>query len=168
MQEFRVEEEVYSSRDMKKEWKKSQSVKKSKKNEDIISNLPEAILQKILSFLDMKYVVQTCVLAKSWRSLWKSLPLLMFNYAPRRDPSKRASVYLFTRCYFSVTRSLTYKLSIILVVIFYNIQAILRIISLILTHRLKLQYSVMLKNFSSLDLYLLSFNYLCAFSVVNR
>ncbi|KAK2634334.1 hypothetical protein Ddye_029126 [Dipteronia dyeriana] len=38
---------------------------------DRLSNLPDRIIYNILSFLDTKYVVQTCVLSKKWRSLIK-------------------------------------------------------------------------------------------------
>ncbi|PIA28827.1 hypothetical protein AQUCO_06600033v1 [Aquilegia coerulea] len=48
-------------------------------NEDRISRLPTKLLHKILSFLDMKYVVQTSILSTKWKDLWTSLPTLNFN-----------------------------------------------------------------------------------------
>uniref|UniRef100_A0A0E0BGD7 F-box domain-containing protein n=1 Tax=Oryza glumipatula TaxID=40148 RepID=A0A0E0BGD7_9ORYZ len=44
--------------------------------DDRISFLPTALLQHVLSFLQAKEVVRTCVLARRWRLLWKSMPIL--------------------------------------------------------------------------------------------
>ncbi|XVF41194.1 hypothetical protein PTKIN_Ptkin01aG0260600 [Pterospermum kingtungense] len=56
--------------------------------EDRISYLDDDLLHKILSFLDTKYAVQTCVLSKRWKFLWRTLPYLhfnMFTYFPVQD-----------------------------------------------------------------------------------
>ncbi|KAI3907673.1 hypothetical protein MKW98_016317 [Papaver atlanticum] len=45
---------------------------------DRISNLPDSLIEHILSFTDTKSAVQTCVLAKRWRYIWISLPVLTF------------------------------------------------------------------------------------------
>ncbi|KAL5730041.1 hypothetical protein ACHQM5_002915 [Ranunculus cassubicifolius] len=50
------------------------------KDEDRLSNLPSALLHYVLSFLDMKYVVKTCVLSRRWRDVWMSVPNLNFDY----------------------------------------------------------------------------------------
>ncbi|XP_024634421.1 F-box/LRR-repeat protein At3g26922 [Medicago truncatula] len=50
------------------------------KNEDRLSVLPECILLHILSFLDPKEAVQTCILSKSWKNLWKYLPILKLTF----------------------------------------------------------------------------------------
>jgi len=52
---------------------------KDNENEDIISNLTDCILIYILSFLNAKEVVQTCILSKRWINLWKSLPTLTLS-----------------------------------------------------------------------------------------
>lgn len=43
---------------------------------DLISALPDALLHKILWFLQAQEAVQTCVLGRRWRNLWKSMPVL--------------------------------------------------------------------------------------------
>ncbi|XP_057446562.1 putative F-box/FBD/LRR-repeat protein At5g56810 isoform X2 [Lotus japonicus] len=45
-------------------------------DDDRISILPEELLCRILSFLPTKNAVATSVLAKKWKSLWRSLPTL--------------------------------------------------------------------------------------------
>ncbi|XP_058782728.1 F-box/LRR-repeat protein At3g26922-like isoform X1 [Vicia villosa] len=48
---------------------------------DLISDLSDCILIHILSFLDAKEAVQTCILSKRWINLWKTLPtLVLLNY----------------------------------------------------------------------------------------
>ncbi|KAI3872287.1 hypothetical protein MKX03_021409 [Papaver bracteatum] len=46
---------------------------------DRISNLPDSLLHHILSFMDIKYAVQSCVLSRRWRYIWISLPFLRFS-----------------------------------------------------------------------------------------
>ncbi|KAM0900133.1 hypothetical protein ACQ4PT_020841 [Festuca glaucescens] len=41
-----------------------------------IDALPDEVLQHVLSFLPAAQAVQTCVLARRWRGLWKSMPIL--------------------------------------------------------------------------------------------
>ncbi|KAK6228733.1 hypothetical protein SCA6_001073 [Theobroma cacao] len=48
--------------------------------EDRISKLPDGLLLKIMSFLNTKQAVQTCVLSKRWKPLWQSLPNLDFDF----------------------------------------------------------------------------------------
>uniref|UniRef100_A0ACD5TMH6 Uncharacterized protein n=1 Tax=Avena sativa TaxID=4498 RepID=A0ACD5TMH6_AVESA len=42
--------------------------------EDLIGALPDDILRLVLSFLPSRESVYTCVLARRWRNLWKSVP----------------------------------------------------------------------------------------------
>ncbi|CAI0413375.1 unnamed protein product [Linum tenue] len=48
--------------------------------EDRLSHLPEPILHHILSFLDTKSAVQTCVLSRLWRCAWKGVPVLDLSF----------------------------------------------------------------------------------------
>ncbi|CAN1266659.1 Putative F-box/LRR-repeat protein At5g02930 [Linum perenne] len=43
---------------------------------DWLSDLPDSILYHILSFVDTKSSVQTCILSRRWRSVWKSVDVL--------------------------------------------------------------------------------------------
>jgi hypothetical protein len=47
--------------------------------EDYIDALPDELLQYIMSFLLSRDAVRTCVLAKRWRTLWKSVPALRID-----------------------------------------------------------------------------------------
>ncbi|CAN0897324.1 Putative F-box/LRR-repeat protein At5g02700 [Linum grandiflorum] len=47
---------------------------------DWLSQLPDAILDHILSFVDTKTVVQTSVLSRQWRYVWKHVPALNLDY----------------------------------------------------------------------------------------
>ena len=44
--------------------------------EDRTRTLPDEILEHVISFLPAQEAVQTCVLAKRWCHLWKSMPAL--------------------------------------------------------------------------------------------
>ncbi|CAN1334906.1 Putative F-box/LRR-repeat protein At5g02930 [Linum perenne] len=49
---------------------------------DRLSDLPDSILHYILSFLDTKSSVQTCILSKRWRCVWKYVDVLNFIRIP--------------------------------------------------------------------------------------
>ncbi|CAH1437015.1 unnamed protein product [Lactuca virosa] len=47
--------------------------------EDILSDIPEALQLRILSCLDAKQAVQTSMLSRTWVSLWTKIPVLEYN-----------------------------------------------------------------------------------------
>nr|XP_043608571.1 putative F-box/LRR-repeat protein At5g02930 [Erigeron canadensis] len=47
--------------------------------EDRLSSLPDELIQHIFSFIDTKFVVQTCLLFPRWNILWRSMPYLTFT-----------------------------------------------------------------------------------------
>ncbi|XP_024635920.1 F-box/LRR-repeat protein At3g26922 [Medicago truncatula] len=51
----------------------------SKNEDDLISDLSGCVLHLILSFLNAKEAVQTCILSKRWINLWKTLPTLTLS-----------------------------------------------------------------------------------------
>jgi hypothetical protein len=61
---------------------------KDNKNEDIISDLTDTLLLHILSFLNAKKAVQTCILSKRWIILWRSLPTLRLSSSYFRTGKK--------------------------------------------------------------------------------
>jgi len=55
------------------------SRRKIKGEVDIISSLPDVILQHILFSFQTKYAIRTSVLSKRWRHVWCNIPSLSFN-----------------------------------------------------------------------------------------
>ncbi|XP_061371740.1 putative F-box/FBD/LRR-repeat protein At1g78760 isoform X2 [Gastrolobium bilobum] len=53
--------------------------KPSENNEDRLSDLPDCVLIYLMSFLPTKYAIQTCMLSKRWKGLWKRLPTLILD-----------------------------------------------------------------------------------------
>nr|GFA92774.1 F-box domain, cyclin-like protein [Tanacetum cinerariifolium] len=51
----------------------------AKGDEDRISNLPDDIIHRILSFLDIKHAIQTSQLSRRWKHVWTSMQHLSFN-----------------------------------------------------------------------------------------
>ncbi|CAN1308374.1 F-box/FBD/LRR-repeat protein At1g16930, partial [Linum perenne] len=66
--------------------------KRRRKNStaDRLNNLPDSILYHILSFLDAKYVVQTSVLSRVWRCVWKHVNVINLRRSNFRNVSSFA------------------------------------------------------------------------------
>ncbi|CAJ2678323.1 unnamed protein product [Trifolium pratense] len=62
-------------------------------SEDRLSDLPDYVILHILSFLNTKHVVRTCVLSKRWKHLWKRIPTLILH-ASRFSTVKQFSVFV--------------------------------------------------------------------------
>ncbi|XP_047083615.1 MEIOTIC F-BOX protein MOF-like [Lolium rigidum] len=56
---------------------------------DRISALPEDVLHHVLHSLPAQEVVRTCVLARRWRSVWRSVPALRFTGTKGWDSADR-------------------------------------------------------------------------------
>ncbi|CAN1754559.1 Putative F-box/LRR-repeat protein At5g02930 [Linum perenne] len=68
---------------------------------DRLSDLPDSILHHILSFLDTKSSVQTCILSKRWRCVWKYVEVLTFSQSSsrsNRDFERYVDKVLSLRC----------------------------------------------------------------------
>ncbi|KAI3728235.1 hypothetical protein L6452_16868 [Arctium lappa] len=48
-------------------------------HEDRLSSLPDELIHQILSCIDSKFAVQTCLLSSRWKRLWTSMPCLNFS-----------------------------------------------------------------------------------------
>jgi hypothetical protein len=61
--------------------------RKRQKKSDRISELPDHVLLHIIEFMNIKQSVQTCVLSKRWKNLWKSLTNITLHHTkkPRSD-----------------------------------------------------------------------------------
>ncbi|KAI3839933.1 hypothetical protein MKW92_039364 [Papaver armeniacum] len=55
---------------------------------DRISTLPDSLIHHILSFIDTKFAVQTCVLSKRWRYTWTTMPVLNFCHHRKSDDAE--------------------------------------------------------------------------------
>lgn len=58
---------------------KSRSTSNEFQAEDRISDLPDCLIHHILSLIDIKCAVQTCILSQRWHKLWSTLPNLNFD-----------------------------------------------------------------------------------------
>ncbi|KAK2452544.1 F-box/LRR-repeat protein [Trifolium repens] len=54
--------------------------KDTQNEQDMISDLSDCLLLHILSFLNTKQAVQTCILSKRWINLWKFLPTITLSH----------------------------------------------------------------------------------------
>ncbi|XP_071693113.1 putative F-box/FBD/LRR-repeat protein At4g13965 [Rutidosis leptorrhynchoides] len=59
---------------------------------DRLSSLPDDLIHKILSFIDIKRVGQTSVLSSRWRFVWTSMPYLNFSSGGRSSLLKFSNI----------------------------------------------------------------------------
>ncbi|KAK7393660.1 hypothetical protein VNO78_22221 [Psophocarpus tetragonolobus] len=64
-------------KEIKEKWAMKTKTQKEEEK-DTLSELPDCVLIKIMNFMKAKDAVQTCVLSKRWKDLWKSLTTLSF------------------------------------------------------------------------------------------
>lgn len=55
--------------------------------EDRISRLPDELIHQILEFVDTKLAIQTSLLSKRWKLIWKTLPFLKFRWVQQGSPT---------------------------------------------------------------------------------
>ncbi|CAI0413402.1 unnamed protein product [Linum tenue] len=60
-------------------WATTKKRARHRVDDDRLSELPEHVLRRILSFVDSKTTVQTSLLSRRWRSVWKGVPALNLN-----------------------------------------------------------------------------------------
>ncbi|KAI9157110.1 hypothetical protein LWI28_017114 [Acer negundo] len=48
---------------------------------DRLSNLPDSVIHHILSLMDAKYAVQTCILSNKWKFHWAHVPCYSFDHS---------------------------------------------------------------------------------------
>jgi len=65
----------------------------NEENQDRLSDLPDCVILHILSFLNSKHAVQTCVLSTRWKYLWKRIPTLLLH-SSKFSTKKRFSVFV--------------------------------------------------------------------------
>ncbi|KAL8258724.1 hypothetical protein R6Q59_026677 [Mikania micrantha] len=53
---------------------------------DRLSDLPESLQLRILSFLDVRHAIQTMMLSKAWVSSWTCVPILNFSSDGFKQP----------------------------------------------------------------------------------
>ncbi|XP_004295877.1 PREDICTED: putative F-box protein At3g58820 [Fragaria vesca subsp. vesca] len=56
--------------------------------QDRISGLPDELLWHMLSFLETKYAVRTCILSTRWKNIRASVPTMDFDQTSFHDPKK--------------------------------------------------------------------------------
>ncbi|KAL6205893.1 hypothetical protein ACLB2K_023145 [Fragaria x ananassa] len=59
-------------------------------DDDKISQLPDAVLSHILSFLATKDAVRTSILSTRWKNIWASVPYLDFEHKYSHEPGYRS------------------------------------------------------------------------------
>ncbi|XP_058089877.1 F-box/LRR-repeat protein 25-like isoform X2 [Magnolia sinica] len=67
------------------------------KDVDRISNLPDTVLNHILSLLPMKTAVRTSVLSRRWRYLWAYIPNIDFNFMELTTLTRKEMVSVVNR-----------------------------------------------------------------------
>ncbi|KAI7758080.1 hypothetical protein M8C21_033593 [Ambrosia artemisiifolia] len=56
-------------------------------NSDIISTLPQNIIEDILTLMPLQHALRTSILSKKWRYAWRSMPTLVFTHNMVKRPT---------------------------------------------------------------------------------
>ncbi|CAL5014836.1 unnamed protein product [Urochloa decumbens] len=65
---------------------------------DRLSALPDDVIKRILGFLPAREAVQTCILARFWRDLWKSATGLHISCGHENEPASVKELKKFVDC----------------------------------------------------------------------
>lgn len=79
------------------------------------SDLSDDVPVHMLSFLNVKKAIQTCILSKRWTNLWKTLPTLALNF--RQFRTNKVSNNSFLRFYLLAMTQPLFVLSVCTVVL---------------------------------------------------
>ncbi|KAK1379415.1 hypothetical protein POM88_026159 [Heracleum sosnowskyi] len=63
-------------------------------DEDRISKLPDDLIHRIMSLMDVGQTVQTCVLSKRWKRVWTTLPYVRINGCSNHKKQSFDSMFL--------------------------------------------------------------------------
>ncbi|CAN1138962.1 F-box/LRR-repeat protein 13 [Linum perenne] len=102
---------------MKNSSSKPQSQKAAKRHKkgdsiDRLSYLPDSVLWHILSFLDTKSAVQTSVLSRQWRCIWKYVPIINIDSDSFKISGNYESFYEIFKRFVDKVLSLRYPLNL--------------------------------------------------------
>ncbi|KAK2654768.1 hypothetical protein Ddye_014624 [Dipteronia dyeriana] len=72
----------------------SELLEKQYKREDIISRMPDDVLSHIISRLEAKDAVKTCVLSTRWKNVWTLSYNFFFNLATDGNERNRRTLFV--------------------------------------------------------------------------
>ncbi|XP_014499018.2 F-box/LRR-repeat protein At3g26922-like [Vigna radiata var. radiata] len=70
---------------------------------DRLSDLPDEVLQHIMEFLPTRQAIQTCVLSKRWKNLWKGITTLHFRCTNGIRKYNRYIIHVLSNRYDSIS-----------------------------------------------------------------
>lgn len=112
---FRIHSSFLSETTLVETRKQHKRQNKDYQIQDRITDLSDDVLVHMLSFLNVKKAIQTCILSKRWTNLWKTLPTLALNF--RKFRTNKVSNNSFLRFYLLAMTQPLFVLSVCTVVL---------------------------------------------------